>query len=43
MEDLCREERLRVKDVILGLVSLSLIGAGAILIVTFFAGSSARS
>ncbi len=34
---------MRVKDVILGLVSLCLIGAGAILIVTFFAGSGARS
>jgi sortase A len=34
---------LRVKDVILGLVSLCLIGAGAILIVAFFAGSGARS
>ena len=34
---------MRVKDVILGLVSLSLIGAGAILIVAFFAGSGARS
>jgi sortase A len=34
---------LRVKDVILGLVSLCLIGAGAILIVAFFTGSGARS
>ena len=34
---------MRVKDVILGLVSLALIGAGAILIVTFFVGSGTRS
>ncbi|HEX2108802.1 MAG TPA: class E sortase [Rubrobacteraceae bacterium] len=34
---------MRVKDVILGLVSLCLIGAGAILIVAFFTGSGARS
>ncbi len=34
---------MRVKDVILGLVSLSLIGEGAILIVAFFTGSGARS
>jgi sortase A len=33
---------LRVKDLILGLVSLALIGAGATLIVAFFVGSGAR-
>ena len=34
---------MRVKDVILGLVSLALIGAGASLIVAYFVGSGARS
>jgi len=33
---------LRIKDVILGLVSLALIGAGATLIVTFFVGPGPR-
>lgn len=33
-----REERLRIKDIILGLISLALIGAGATLIVAFFLG-----
>jgi sortase A len=42
VEDLCREGRLRVKDVILSLVSLALVGAGATLIVAFFVGSGAR-
>jgi sortase A len=42
VEDFCREGRLRVKDVILSLVSLALVGAGATLIVAFFVGSGAR-
>ena len=33
---------MRIKDVILGLVSLALIGAGATLIVTFFVGPGTR-
>jgi sortase A len=33
---------LRIKDVILGLMSLALIGAGATLIITFFVGPSTR-
>lgn len=33
---------MRIKDVILGLMSLALIGAGATLIVTFFVGPGAR-
>jgi len=42
LEDFCREGLLRVKDVVLGLVSLALIGAGVILIVTFFMGPGTR-
>ncbi len=33
---------MRIKDVILGLVSLALVGAGATLIVTFFVNPGAR-
>ena len=34
---------MRIKDVILGLMSLALIGAGATLIITFFVGPGTRS
>lgn len=39
---LCREGRIDVKDVILSLVSLGLIGAGTVLVATFFLNSGAR-
>jgi sortase A len=37
----CREERLRIKDVILTLLSLALIGGGTVLIAAFFLGPEA--